>query len=152
MKAFLSYSIQDSDQILITLLSRRLREKGFHVMTSQNFFNEDLDFTTKNEIDRANLFIGMISKATGYRDRVIQEWEHAKATGTPTILLVENGVRINPEFKDDYVRFDRTNPQKAIDEINKRMEEPKDSASAWPWIIGGAIVLGIMQLFASDKD
>lgn len=151
MKAFLSYSIQDSDQILITLLSRRLREKGFNVMTSQNFFDKYLDFTTKNEIDRANLFIGIISKSTGYRDRVIQEWEHAKAAGIPTILLVENGVRINSELNVDYVRFNRNNPQGAISEINRRMEEPKDKASAWPWIIGGAIVLGVMQLFSDDK-
>ncbi len=152
MKAFLSYSIKDSDQIIITLLSRQLREKDFHVTTSQNFFSEKLDYTTKNEIDRSNLFIGLVSIATGYGDRVIQEWDYAKSVGTPTILLVENGVEVNPEFKDSYIRFDRNNPDQAIDEINKKMVQPKNNSSALPWIIGGAIIVGIIQLLSRKEN
>lgn len=152
MKAFLSYSIKDSDQIVITLLSRRLREKGFHVITSQNFFNKELDLATMNEIDRANIFMGIISNSSRHRDRVIQEWKHAKSTGVPTMLLVENGVKINPNFKGNYVRFNRNNPSQAIEDITRKMEQPKEDSSALPWIIGGAIVLGLIHLFSNDKN
>ncbi|WP_298507464.1 TIR domain-containing protein [uncultured Kordia sp.] len=152
MKAFLSYSIKDSDQIIISLLSTQLREKGFHVLTSQNFFSEYVDYTTQNEIDRANIFIGIISNASQYPKRVIDEWNLAETSGTPTILLIEKGVNINPDFKGDYVLFDRRYPNDAIQEINRKMSQSKESSSAWPWIIGGALVLGLVKVFSSIND
>jgi hypothetical protein len=51
--------------------------------------------------------------------------------------------------KNCYIIFDRNNPQKAI---NKKIEQPNDSPSAWTWIIGGAVVLGIMALFSKNDD
>ena len=61
MKAFVSYSVSDNNEYILTLLSSKLRQKNFIVNTSQNFYGNILDLNTMNEIHETHLFIGVIT-------------------------------------------------------------------------------------------
>ena len=76
MKAFVSYSVSDNNEFVLTLLSSKLREKNFIVNTSQNFYNNILDYNTMNEINETHLFIGLITGFGNERNRVFQEWQY----------------------------------------------------------------------------
>jgi hypothetical protein len=150
MKAFISYSVNDNDQYLLTLLSSKLREKNFVVVTSQNFYSKVLDFNTQNEINDSHLFIGIITGQGVESPRVLQEWRYSQLRNIPTLLLIEDSVSINQNFNGNYIRFNRFNPELAINEINKRMSlQPTNDAVAW--ILGGAALLAILALLSDDK-
>jgi len=155
MKAFISYSVSDNNDLILTLLSSKLREKKFIVTTSQNFYSKILDFNTKNEIGDSHLFIGLITKGGVERQRVIDEWKYAKLRGVPNILLVEDTVPVRNNFKGNLVRFNHNNPGPAIYEINKKMRSAQtnssDSDDIVPWILGGAALLAILALLSDGK-
>jgi hypothetical protein len=156
MKAFISYSINDKDQVIVTLLSNNLRKQGFQIITSQNFYNNILDYTTKIKIDNSRIYFGIITKYGREKNRVITEWKYAKKMKIPNILLIENSVNLNKNFTGNYIVFDRNNPQKAINKIQQRMTNVRKSNTSnndnvWPWIIGGAALLGIIGLLSKDE-
>jgi hypothetical protein len=150
MKAFVSYSINDNDQYLLTLLSSKLREKNFVVVTSQNFYNRNLDYSTQYEISNSHLFVGIITGRGIEKDRVLKEWNYAISRNIPTLLLIEDTVSVNPGFNGNYILFNRYYPQNAINEINRRMQI-QGSNEALPWILGGAAILAILALISNDK-
>lgn len=156
MKAFVSYSVSDNNEYTLSLLSLKLREKGFVVSTSQNFYSNVLDWSTMSEINDAHLFIGLITYGGNERSRVLHEWEHAVSKNIPNILLIEDNVQVHQNFTGNYIRFNRRNPQQAIQEINRRMSQsqaannPKTN-DVVPWILGGAALLAILSLFSKDK-
>lgn len=150
--------MNDSDQVIITLLATKLREKNFYVTTSQNFYSNVLDFTTKNQIDSSHLFIGIITNKGHERKRVIEEWRYAHRTSIPCLLLIEDTIKINSDFKSNYVKFNRRNPRSAINEINRRMDpanvqhqERNSNNDVWPWVIGGAALLAVIGLLSGEK-
>ena len=155
MKAFISYSINDKDQGIVTLLSNKLRKQGFQIITSQNFYSNILDYTTKMKIENSQIYFGIITKRGREKKRVIVEWEYAKKVKIPNILLIENNIKINKNFTGNYVVFDRKEPQNAINEIQRHMNGIRDLKTSnrdnvWPWIIGGAALLGIIALLSKD--
>lgn len=153
MKAFISYSIGDEDQMVITLLSNRLRNQGFQILTSQNFYSRELDFTTKGQVNNSSIFFGVITAYGQEKARVLEEWNYSKSINIPNILLIEDIVNLNSDFKGNYLVFNRNNPQKAIDEITNKINnsESKGNKSIWPWLIGGAALLGIINLLSKDE-
>lgn len=154
MKAFLSYSINDQDQYLLTVLSSSMRQKGFHISSSDDFHLKRSTPLTQSKIKSSRLFIGILSGSGIEKERVKREWRLAGRAKVPKILLIENTVRLNPEFKGPYIMFDRKNPQLAIDELKRRIEtkkKKKDDSNALAWILGGAALVGIISLL-SKKD
>lgn len=155
MKAFISYSITDNNEFILTMLSSRLREQNLTISTSQNFYSNTLDFGTMNEISDSHLFIGLITGTGVERTRVLDEWRYARQRNVPNILLVEDTVPMNQNFTGNYIRFNRRNPQPAINEINRRMNMPRQASSnsddIVPWVLGGAALLAILALFSGKK-
>lgn len=156
MKAFISYSVSDNNEYIVTLLSSKLREKNFIVNTSQNFYSNILDFNTMNEINEAHLFVGIITGFGNELDRVLDEWDYSESRNIPSLLLIEDTVPVEKSFTGNTIRFNRQNPQTAIDEINKRMSfqlssSTKRTDDIVPWILGGAALLAILALFSKDK-
>jgi hypothetical protein len=156
MKAFVSYSVSDNNEFILTLLSSKLRDKNFIVNTSQNFYSNILDFNTMNEINETHLFIGIITGFGNERNRVLEEWSYAVSRNIPNLLLIEDTVPVQQTFTGNFIRFNRQNPQAAINEINRRMtpKTPTTTKSAddiVPWILGGAALLAILALFSNDK-
>lgn len=158
MKAFVSYSVSDNNEFVLTLLSSKLREKNFIVNTSQNFYNSILDYNTMNEINETHLFIGLITGFGNERNRVFQEWQYAVSRNIPNLLLIEDTVPVQDTFNGNYVRFNRMNPQNAINQINNRMALSTGSMTAIknpddivPWVLGGAALIAILALLSGSK-
>lgn len=156
MKAFVSYSVSDNNEFILTLLSTKLRERNFIVNTSQNFYSGILDGNTMNEINDTHLFIGIITGFGNERNRVLEEWRYAISRNIPNLLLIEDTVPIQNNFSGNFVRFNRMNPQIAIREINNHMtpispSTTKSSDELVPWILGGAALLAILAFLSSDK-
>ena len=154
MKAFISYSINDIDQIIVTLLSNNLRNKGFQIMASYNFYSNELDFSTKKMIENSQVFFGIITKSGKEKERVISEWNYAENIQLPNILLVEDKIYNFNNYKENIVIFNRNNPEIAINKINRKMQNNSSNSNdknIWPWIIGGAALLGILKLLSNEN-
>lgn len=156
MKAFISYSVSDNNEYIISSLSYNLRQQNFVVNTSQNFYSNLLDYGTMNEISESHLFVGVITYGGNEINRVQTEWQYAVSKKIPNLLLIEDNVQVNQNFTGNFVRFNRNNPQPAIQEINRRMSAPQTGVQSKsneivPWILGGAALLAILSLFSKDK-
>ena len=156
MKAFLSYSLNDADQFVIPLISRRLQEQRFFVTTGSYKFQENLDYQTKNGINTSNLFIGLITNTGFNNQRVYNEWLHAINNRIPSILLVEDNYDLNRglERQPNLIRFNRYNPEIAIEEINERIKKSQnhnnDLEDAAPWILGGLAIAALISMLSED--
>jgi hypothetical protein len=162
MKAFISYSINDKDQVILTLLSLELRRQHFVITTSQNFYTEELDYTTTNQIEECHLFIGIITRKSLEQKRVLKEWEYSKKRNIPNILLIEDSIIIKDDFKGNIVRFNRSNNQEAIDFVKQKMTpknrlnqttvKAKQENDILPWLLGGTALLAILLLLYSTSN
>jgi hypothetical protein len=157
MRAFISYSINDTDQYVLTLLSSKLRGQGFIITTSQNFYNKRLDQVTMNAISECHLFIGIIMRQSMEKNRVIDEWKFSKRKNIPNLILIEDNVRIQDGFQGNYIRFSRNNPKAAVDKINSKMQQRGNMAQrsnddSLSWILGGAALLAIISLIAGEDS
>ncbi|MBS1597327.1 MAG: hypothetical protein JST75_03820 [Bacteroidetes bacterium] len=149
MKAFISYSLNDQEQYIATLLSYRLREQGFSLILNSNFQNE-IDITTTYQMFSTQLFVGLISYNGAQWNRVLQEYEIALSNNIPAILLIEENVIIAPNFQGNFVRFNRSNPHPAIEEIRRRMSVQRPAGNeGLGWILGGAALLAIIALLSN---
>ena len=155
MRAFISHSINDRDQFILTLLSSKLRQKDFIIISSQNFYGTAIDYATQNQISECHLFIGVITRQGLERNRVIEEWKFSKRRNIPNIILIEDTVRIQENFNGNYVVFSRRNPQSAIDLITAKMNQTisinnKKNVDIVPWILGGAAILAIINILSDN--
>ena len=158
MRAFISDSVNNKNERLITLLSSFLSERGFYVEGSDTPHTLELDRRTKSQINNAHLFIGVITDNGAYLDRVTKDWQYAEEKKIPNILLIEDTVPLNYNFTGNYIRFNRKNPQQAIDTIQARMYPPapvessKNNNSAndvFAWLLGGAVLIALLGAFSS---
>lgn len=152
MKAFVSYSVNAKDELVIVLLASKLRDKKLYI-TSGNLFYSDhrLDFITQSRIKEANLFLGVITANGQQNANVIQEWKFAIQNRIPNLLLVENNAGIVLQ-EGNVVMFDRYNPAPAIEYINNHMLPQKTQIEeAMPWLLGGAALLAAISLLSNQK-
>jgi hypothetical protein len=151
MKVFISFSINDKDQFILTNLGVHLSKRGYQIYQSEDFNQSSISSLTKINISKADLFIGLITKKSFEQKRIMSKWRAANTASIPAILLVENTVNINPNFKFPYIIFDRKDPKKAIEqlqtEISKREKNEIDNTDALNWILGGAALLVMLHLF-----
>lgn len=153
MKVFLSYSLNDRDLFILTLLAEELNKKGFHIYQS-NDFNLTMSSLTKINIINSSLFIGIISGNGKEKTRVEREWQLADEKNIPCIWLIENTVPINTNLKSDYIVFNRNNSHQAIDELNKLInikKENQNDSNAFAWILGGIAILPIIKLLSKEN-
>jgi len=154
MKAFISYSLNDSDQFVLTILSRRLKEEGFTIWS--NYSNLD---NASPQISKSNLFIGIITKSGNSNKRVFNEWKEAINMRIPSLLLVEDNVRIKSELlkNNNVLQFNRIDPSEAINNVRDRIGishqqqfKPVDKKDTVAWILGGTAALIILVLLSKD--
>ncbi|MEL6535683.1 MAG: hypothetical protein AAFQ98_09745, partial [Bacteroidota bacterium] len=119
-------------------------------------FQPTLHPITLRTIRSSQLFIGVITAMGSEtdRERVISEWQGAKNSGVPSILLIENTVKVNPNFGDPYISFDRRFPEQAINTINQeasRIKKQKKTSNAWAWALGGTAAVALVGLLSSKE-
>lgn len=154
MKVFLSYSLNDRDLFILTLLAEELNNKGVYINQSNDFNSSKSSSLTIVNINNSSLFIGLISGTGQEKARVEREWRIANEKNIPCILLIENSVRINRSLKSQYIIFDRHNSHQAIEELNKLINKKKENqndSNALAWILGGAAVLSIISLLSKEN-
>lgn len=75
-----------------------------------NYTYDVIDYTTRNQIFLSQVFVGLITLRSQQRQRVLDEYGIAVQNNVPAILLNEAGIPVSPEFKGNYVRFNRNDP------------------------------------------
>lgn len=156
MNVFVSYSIHENEQYILSLLAQKLASSGLTAVTSYDQ-GDYIDFQTINEIKNSVLFIGLITQAGGLPKiaRVFAEFKQANLFQKPAILLIEEGVEVAPwvGLYQNTIRFSRYNIDSTIDEVNRRIHAPapQPNQNALAWILGGLGVLAILSLLSSDK-
>lgn len=149
-KAFVSYSVEDSNLHLITLLLEHLRKNNYEVSVSTLWSDSDM------RIANADIFIGIITNKGDSINYVVEEWQTARRNKIPYVLVVENGVKIEDPESLSFIRFNRSNPQEAIDRLfNIRQNSANVSSTKKNYgnstsdvIIGVAIIAGIAALIS----
>jgi len=156
MRVFVSYSVANNDEYILTLLSTRLRENKFSVNTSQSFYDKILDLNTMKEISESNLFIGIVLDGGVEKDRVFDEWKYSISKNIPNLLLIESSAITDDLVIGNHIRFNRSNTQIAINEISRNMKPDQtgtdNSNDITPWILGGEVLISILTLGFPSLD
>ena len=161
MKAYISHSFDKSSYYILTILSRKLSEKGFVVTNSYSIMPDNISFNY-NHIINSHLFIGVVISTGNDNNRVLNEWNEANQNKIPSLLLVEDNIAINENLKNNpnVIIFNRINPQPAINNILKQEYESKQEITSQKevnynniaWIIGGGIaLLSLIALLSSEE-
>jgi hypothetical protein len=157
MNAFISYSIGDDEQYILTLLSQKIAETGLTLVTSYDQGNWPNAQATE-EIKQSAVFIGLMTSfgRLGKRSRVYSEFKQANLFNRPSILLIEDNI---PTLWEGYyhntIRFNRHNIGGSIEEVNNRIRASQLNVSPTPnaaaWVLAGIGVLALLALLSADK-
>lgn len=158
MRAFLSYSLSDSQDYVVTVLARQLQEKGYTLMTGHGgFYHSTLD-AYEGVLRTCGLLIGVITEGSDEVDRVTYEYNKADEWRIPALLLMEQRVAAESGLltHPNVVAFNRYDPAAAIQTVRNRIAHavaPKTTQSddTAAWILGGAAVLALIALLSSKK-
>ena len=153
--AFISYSLRDSEQFVLTLLSNLLREEGFSIDSSYADYNNLIHRSTHNNILNSSLFIGLITQYNSGNQSVFNEWKVALDNNIPNLLLVEDSVNISNELliHPNIIRFNRHYPNPQIEQIKINIKNYKNNSpnnSTVGWILGGLAALAIIKLLSDE--
>ena len=157
MIAFISYSIGEDEQYILSLLAQKLKEQDFNLVTSYNQ-SDYIDPQAVNAIKNAALFIGLITESGRLpkAGRVYSEFEQANLYSKPAIFLIEDTVPVAPWINNyqNTIRFNRYRISEAIEQVRNKIAtsqslQPNSSAAAW--ILGGLGVLALLSWLSEDK-
>lgn len=164
MKAYISYSLNESEQYILTILARKLNEYGYSIISGYDNLVMANNFETYIQLDKANLFVGILTDNGNANDRVKYEWQKANELNIPALLLVEDMLLAQNEFLGNYnvLGFNRNNPHVAIETIRTRISVPQSTVTPKPttkkkdnsaaWILGGVAALIVIGLLANNDD
>jgi hypothetical protein len=157
MNAFISYSIADNEQYILTLLAQRISETGLTLVTSYNQ-GDWPDPQATDEIRNSAVFIGLMTSSgrLAKRNRVYSEFKQANLFNRPAILLIEDNIPVLWEgIYHNTIRFNRRNIGQTVEEVNNRIRtsqlQPPPTANAAAWVLVGIGVLALLSLLSSDK-
>ncbi len=157
-QALVSYSLDETEFHILTLLSRSLRERDISIIPSYGNFDNKDEFLIRSSIKSAILFIGIITNSGKRNHNVYLEWLIARNNNVFNILLVEEGFSfIDPSVRHDpsILIFNRRNPLAQIEEIKRKIEHFKPSINnfdkqALTWLLGGAAAITILNLLSKE--
>jgi hypothetical protein len=158
MNAFISYSIADNEQYILTLLAQKLAETGLTLVTSYDqgdYPNPD----AANEIKNSAIFIGLITRLGRLpkTSRVYSDFQAANLFNRPAILLVEDTAPIGIAENSYYntIRFNRRNIGQTIEDVKNRIRtsqlSPPPTPNTAAWILGGLAVIALLSLLSSEN-
>ncbi len=144
MRVFISYSFQDEELYLLSLLIDKLQGQGHQIRTT--------DFILENNrfhLNSSDLFIGIVTNFSDDISNVLDDWDYAKKLNKKTILLIEEGVQVNDK-SISFIRFNRNKPELAINQLLgvKPNVPAKKSSDLEDGLIIGGIIVGIAALIS----
>lgn len=144
MRVFISYSFQDGELYLLSLLIDKLQVQGHQIRTT--------DFLLENNrfhLNSSDLFIGIVTNHSDDISNVLNDWEYAKKLNKRTILLIEEGVSVN-DRSISFVRFNRNNPEVAINQLlGVKLPKPtKKTSDLEDGLLIGGIIVGVAALIS----
>jgi hypothetical protein len=145
MRVFISYSFHDEELYLLSLLINKFKEQGHNIDTSDYLFENN-----KYNINRTDLFVGLITNHSESINKVIEEWNIAKGVKKKSILLIEEGIQVSDKTIN-YIRFNRFHPEKAIQELlakNQHQTVKKKNTDVEDILIFSGIVAGVAALIS----
>jgi hypothetical protein len=156
MIAFISYSLNESEKYVLTLLAQKLQERGFSLTSGYGQSLGFVDFQTENEIKNSSLFIGVITSSGRYNStKVYLELQVAQKYNKPIILLVEDTVPLDFGIANfpNLIKFNRYYPHLALNEVKNRIQFSKSDQqdNSLAWILGGAAALALIAYLSSEK-
>lgn len=151
----MSYSLSDTQEYVVTIMARQLREKGYTLVThtGTHLGLNQLSATLRG----CSLFIGVVTTQSNEYSRVVQEYNQACAWKIPALLLYEYNAALYENLLNhpDIVVFDKYNPDPTLQQVRDRIawarapETKSDDTGAW--ILGGAALLALIALLSSKK-
>lgn len=157
MNAFISYSISENEQYILTLLAQKLAENGITLVTSYNQ-SDSVDFQAESDIKNAALFIGLVTDSGRFAKtgRVFSEFRLANLHNKPAIFLIEKSVAVAPWVNTypNTIKFDRHYPDQAIEQVRNRIsisQTPQPNANAAAWLLGGIGVLALLSWLSEKR-
>lgn len=148
MNVFLSYSFNDNELYLITLLVDLFQKDGHTIETSDMFFGEPIaNYSYK--IKNSSMFLGIISHNGYSKEIVLKEYRYAKKCKVPSVLLIEDSLMVENSITN-YISFNRNNPEKAINQLigNRPSIKRKRTDELENLLITGGIVVGVAALIS----
>lgn len=149
--------MNDSEQYVLSVLAKKLKEQGHVVSTGYDSSFTLMDYNIPPQINSSNLFIGLITASGNANNRVLQEWNHAISRRIPSLLLIENRVPINPPYYNDpnIIVFDRLNPEPSIEMVRNKINSSRqaqltNTSGNNAWLIGGLALLALIGLLSSE--
>jgi hypothetical protein len=155
--AFISYSMDDSELYVLSLISEYLANNGYYIETSYNNSvdtGQNIEYAVQNQIAKADLFIGIASHFGINSQWVLKEWEIAQTNGKTAVFLIEDTVPLNPEFEQEnfIIKFNRQYPDDSVKKLQEMIEKQKKEKSntALNWVIGGLLGIAIIKLLSDE--
>jgi hypothetical protein len=131
MKVFISYSMEDTEQVQIIADQIKPYVEEVHWWKESKTLGEAPWEMIEGWIDRADMVIAVITGKTVSRAMSVgQELGHAKEKGKKIIPIVEQGIsKTELGFLENatYSRFDRDDPEAALDEVKKSIETERQN-------------------------
>jgi len=160
MKAFVSYSLNNTEKYMLSLLSKNLHQRCITVVSSYSSQIGPISFSA-NQIRGCQFFIGIVSYGSLNKYKVLEEWRIARSSRIPSLLLIEDRVKINSihnAASSTVVRFNRSRPDFAIDKVNERISlatrkivTKKNNNDETAWVLGGGALLLLLALLGSNE-
>ena len=116
MRAFIPYTISETDAHLVYAVGDILQREGY---TVEYNYDQPMGQTSYDEIDKSTMVVGIITKHEDSQ-KVTQLWQYAQSQGIPSLLLVEEHAKVPSNIarhKDVHIfkRFAPANPIRFIE-------------------------------------
>jgi hypothetical protein len=159
MKAYISPSVPDDEQNILSALAKRISMNGITPTSGYHKFGQNNSELAFYEISKANLFIGVVIGNSFEIERVYNEWQFAIKSETPALLLIENTVDTTDfpliNKNPDVIRFNRssrTTLNKTIQMVRTKSDAANNRVENSPfvreaaWFIGGPVAITLLNI------
>ncbi len=157
MKAYLSYSLNDEQKYVITVLAKVLLEKGYTLTTGNGAHLRILGNSFRHSISGSSLFIGVVTQTGLEAQRVYDEYIAATSMMVPSLLLIDEEVAMRSSIfpSPNILMFNHYDPISAIETVRARVKQARIGSEATDdstaWVIGGMAVLTLIALLSGKK-
>lgn len=115
-RAYIDYSIKQTDAHMVYEIGDLLREQGYEIMYSYEHPDHPKTGHAFEEIALSLFYVGIVTAPGKNWKYVMQHWQYAKSQGITAMLLVEKNIAIPSQIARDpnVLQFDRFMPANPI--------------------------------------